>query len=750
MGFSRLQNFVCVCLAALPLSAQVSVLTYQYDASRAGANLNESVLTKASVTVNRFGKLFSYPVDGYIYGQPLYLPSVTIPRKGVHDVVYVATEHDSLYAFDADTSAGPNSAPLWQISFINPIAGVTTVPSQDTACSQITPELGITSTPVIDPGSGTIYVVAMTKETSGSSTAYVHRLHALDVATGAEKAGSPVAIQASVPGTGEGGTTVTFRAKDYKQRAGLVLSNGILYTAWASHCDIGQYHGWLIAYDAKTLVQTAVYNNTPNGNQASFWAGGAAPAVDAAGNIFVVGGNGTFDAGGKGPDVGESYLKLSTSGGLALADYFAPFNYDSLNQADLDLGSAGVALLGDEAGSSQHPHLMVGAGKEGRIYLLDRDNLGKVRAGSDSQIVQSQLGAIGALFGNPAYYNKTIYFCGVNDNLKAFPISGARIATSAASQSAEQFVYPGCVPTISANGAADGIVWIIEASGRLHAYDASNLATELYNSDQSPTRDSLTGTPVKFSVPTVVNGRVYAGTQSTLEVYGLLSGVVGVVTGVSNAASGDASAVAPGSIASIYGSGLAQSIGIATTFPVPALLGGASVSVNSVAAPLLYAGPNQINFQVPFEVSGSASVTVTAGGLPAGSKSVPLHSTAPGIFLLPQGRAAAVNQDGSVNSADHTAAPASAIAVYATGLGAVDPPVTAGVAASAVELSKVTAGVTATVGGQPATVLFAGLAPGYAGLYQVNLVVPQLAPGDYPLQISAGGVASNTATISVR
>jgi uncharacterized protein (TIGR03437 family) len=746
MGLFRVRNFVCICLAALPLSAQVSVLTYQYDASRAGANLNESVLTKANVSVNQFGKLFSYPVDGYVYGQPLYLPNVTIPQKGIHDVVYVATEHDSVYAFDADTNSGANSAPLWQVSFINPGAGVTTVPYQDTGCSQIVPELGITSTPVIDPDSGTIYVVAMTKETAGSVTTYVHRLHALDVATGAEKAGSPVAIQASVPGTGEGGTTIVFRAKDYKERAGLVLWNGIVYTAWASHCDIGQYHGWLIGYDAKTLRQTAVYNNTPNGNEASFWAGGAAPAVDAAGNIYVVGGNGTFDTGGKGPDAGESYLKLSTSGGLALADYFTPFNYASLNQSDLDVGSAGVALLPDEAGSSQHPHLMVGAGKEGRIYLLDRDNLGKVQAGSDSQIVQSIPGAIGALFGNPAYYNKTIYFCGLGDRLKAFPISGARMAATPASQSAAQFASPGCVPTISANGTADGIVWILEASGMLHAYDASNLATELYNSNQNKTRDAL-GATVKFSVPTVVNGKAYAGTQSSLAVYGLLSGVA---TSVANAASGDASAVAPGSIASMYGSGLAPSIAIAGAFPLPPLLGGASVSVNGVAAPLFYAGPNQINFQVPVLLSGNAAVIVTAGGLQTGARSVPLRNTAPGIFLLPQGRAAAVNQDGSVNSPDRTAAPASLLAVYATGLGAVNPPVATATPAPTVSLSVVTAAVTATVGGQPATVLFAGLAPGYAGLYQVNLMVPQLAPGDYPLQISAGGVASNTATISIR
>jgi uncharacterized protein (TIGR03437 family) len=320
------------------------------------------------------------------------------------------------------------------------------------------------------------------------------------------------------------------------------------------------------------------------------------------------------------------------------------------------------------------------------------------------------------------------------------------MGTSPASQSAAQFDYPGCVPTISANGTADGIVWILEASGMLHAYDASNLAAELYNSNQNKTRDAL-GATVKFSVPTVVNGKVYAGTQDSLAVYGLLSGVA---TAVANAASGDTAALAPGSIASMYGSGLAPSIGIAGTFPLPPLLGGASVSVNGVAAPLFYAGPNQINFQVPVSLSGSAAITVTAGGKQTGARSVPLRDTAPGIFLLAQGRAAVVNQDGSVNGPDRTAAPGSPLAVYATGLGLVNPPVSTGAAASAVTLSRVTVVVTATVGGQPATVLFAGLAPGYAGLYQVNLMVPQLAPGDYPLQISAGGVASNRATVSVR
>jgi hypothetical protein len=503
---------------ACPALPQVNVLTYQYDNTRAGTNPNETVLTPANVNSSRFAKLFSHPVDGQVYGQPLYLTDVYVPGKGAHNVVYVVTEHDSVYAFDADSNAGSNAAPLWQVSFINPAAGVTTVPATDVGCTQISPEIGITSTPVIDPVSGTLYVVAMTKE-SGS---YVHRLHGLDVASGAEKPASPVVIQATYPGTGEGGTTLVFKAKDYKQRPGLLLVNGVVYTGWSSHCDIGPYHGWLMGYDAQTFQQVTVYNSTPDGEGASFWAGGAAPAADSAGNIYFVNGNGSFNYASGGRNLGESYVKLSTGGGLTVVDYFTPFNFDSLNEGDLDVGSTGVAFLGDEAGSAAHPHLMVGAGKEGRIYLLDRDNLGAFQAGTDSQIVQSIApGAIKPLYGNPAYFNKLVYFCSSGGGLAGFPVSAAAMAPSYTTHSSGQFSFPGCVPTVSANGTANGIVWVLEVDGILHAYDASLLENELYNSNQDAARDAL-GSYVKFSVPTVANGKVYAGTANSLAVYGLL------------------------------------------------------------------------------------------------------------------------------------------------------------------------------------------------------------------------------------
>lgn len=734
-----MSRWVLVLAAAVPLAAQVSVLTYQYDVSRAGANLQETVLNPADVNAAQFGKLFSAPVDGYVYAQPLYMPGLNITGKGIHNVVFVVTEHDSVYAFDAD-----GGTLLWQASFLNPQAGVTTVPYGDTGCSQIDPEIGITSTPVIDPQTGTLYTAAMTKENG----TYVHRLHALDITSGQERGGSPVTIQATYPGTGEGGTTLTFRAKDYKQRPGLLLLNGVVYTGWSSHCDLGQYHGWLMAYDAATLRQVAVFNNTPNGNEASFWAGGAAPAADANGNIYLVSGNGTFDYASGGPDLGEGYIKLSTANGLAVADYFAPFNYAALNASDTDTGSAGVVLLPDAVGSPAHPHLMVGAGKEGRLYLLDRDHLGGLNTGSDSQIVQSLPGGTSSLFGNPAYFNQNIYFCGAGDNLKTFPISQAQMTTRPSMTTALTFAFPGCVPSISANGTASGIVWILEARGELHAYDASNLQKELYNTSQNSARDALGGY-VKFSAPAIANGKVYAGTQNSLVAYGLLNGgASGPVVG--NAASGDRTAVAPGSIASIYGQGLAQSTAPASSFPLPSSLAGAAVTVNGVTAPLLYASPSQINFQVPPQTSPvTATVAVNVNGTPVAATAVNVQPTAPGIFLLGQ-RAAALNQDYSVNSAAQPAAAGSVIAVFVTGLGATMPASGGGVAAPAGVLSTAAASVSATIGGQAAPVSFAGLAPRFAGLDQVNIVVPQLAAGDYPIQIAANGVVSNTATISVR
>lgn len=725
--------FWCFFVTSFSLAGQVNVTTYQYDLARTGSNTNEFVLNKANVNADTFGLLYTLPVDGMIYGQPLYVANVNIAGRGTHNVVYVATENDSVYAFDADSGG----APLWQDTFAN--SGAVPVTADEVGCSQIKPQIGITSTPVIDLSRGAIYVVAMTQEGGN----YVQRLHALDLSTGAEKPGSPVAIQATYPGTGEGGSTLVFNPRNYKQRPGLLLLNGVVYTAWASHCDIGTYHGWLIGYDGGTLQQVSVYNNTPNGNMGSFWNGGAAPAADANGNIYVVSGNGAFDGD---QNLGESYIKLSSSGGLGVADYFTPFNYEALNGADLDTGSAGVVLIGDEAGSAAHPHLMASAGKEGRIYLIDRDNMGKLNNGSDSQIPQSLLGGMPSLFGNPAYFNHYLYFCGSGSYLGAYSISNARMSTAPASESYEKYGYPGCVPTISSNGSSNGIVWTLEPFVGLHAYDANDLGHELYNSGAN----ASPGSTVKYSVPTVANGKVYAGRDSVLAVYGLLSaGAVGIPA--ANSASGDVGSVAPGGLATIYGSGLAAGTESAASLPAPTSLAGASVTVGGYSAPMLYASSGQVNFQVPFEVPpGPAVFTVFVNGSAVASGSLTVLATAPGIFMLDGGRAAVVNQNGSLNSPGSPASAGSVVSVYGTGLGTVSLQVASGAPAPSGSIAYTNATVSVTVGTAAGQLQFAGLAPGFAGLYQVNFVVPSLPAGQYALKITAGGAVSNVATISVQ
>jgi hypothetical protein len=502
----RLASTILLC--ALSSSGQIGVLTYHNDLARTGQNLNETSLTPATVRSRQFGQLFSEAVDGQVYAQPLYMPEVSIPGKGVYNVVFVVTEHDSVYAFDADGSA---TAPLWHVNFTNTALGVTTVPAESLVCNVITPEIGITGTPVIDPASGTLYVVAMTLEQFGQT--YVQRLHALDVATGAERPGSPVAIEASVPGMGDGNTTVTFKPGLYKQRAGLLLLDGVVYTAWTSHCDSGNYHGWLIGYDAHTLQRVSVYTSTPNWYAGSFWQSGAAPAADAHGNIYIVSANGTFDAERGGSDLGESIIKLSTAKTLSVADYFTPFNADTLSLQDMDFGSSGALLLPDAAGTPAHPHLLVSGSKAGGIYVLDRDNLGHFQPGGDSQIVQFLASAVGPVFGTPVYFNNTVYFAAKNDAVKAFSVSNGRLSAQPVSQSVGSFPYLGSAPSISANGSINGILWTIDTSVQLRAYDANNLADELYHAS--------IGSYVKFSTPTIANGKVYIGTMNSLVVFGL-------------------------------------------------------------------------------------------------------------------------------------------------------------------------------------------------------------------------------------
>lgn len=504
-------------------SAVKDVLTYHNDNARTGQQLNETTLTPANVNSSTFGKLFVISVDGKVDAEPLYAAGLSV-GGATHNVLVVATEHGSVYAFDAD-----NGTTLWQKSML--LSGETT--SDDHSCGQVSPEIGVTSTPVIDLNAGphgTIYAVAMSK----AGTQYFQRLHALDLTTGAEQFGGPTTIQATFPGSGDNssGGNVIFDPGQYKDRPGLLLMNGIIYTAWSSHCDIRPYTGWMISYNQNTLAQISVLNVTPNGNEGSFWNAGAGPAADTNGNIFALNANGVFDTNldtngfPAQRDFGNAFLRLSTNGGqLAVADYFAPTDTAAENATDGDLGSGGALVVPDLTDSTgKTRHLAVGAGKDGHIYVVDRDNMGKFNAANNSNVYQDVASALaGSVFSMPAYFNGVIYYGAVGDTLRAFPFSQARLALSATSQSATTFPFPGATPGISANGSSNGIVWAAEngSVAVLHAYDATNLSHELYNSNQAGTRDQF-GVGNKFITPMIANGKVYVGTTNSVGVFGIM------------------------------------------------------------------------------------------------------------------------------------------------------------------------------------------------------------------------------------
>lgn len=536
--------------ATNPVSIQIPMLTYHNDNARRGANTNETQLTLANVNSASFGKLFSYAVDGYIYAQPLVMTNVAILGKGTHNLVIVVTEHESVYAFDADSNQGLNAAPLWKSSFINPAAGVTTVPNSETGTSDIVPEVGITATPVIDPATGTLYLEAKTKEVVNGTATYVHRLHALDLSTGLERtnglvANSPVIIGVTnYPGTGSGANDndgaghVLFNNLKEHSRPALTLVNGVLLIAYASHGDNQPYHGWLFAYDAHSLAQLSVFNSTPNGGLGGFWQGGGGATVDENGYFYWMTGNGSFNATGatfgSTNNFAMSVLKFAmTNGAISLVDYFSPFDEAALSGADADLGSGAPLVLPPSVGSASHPRLLAAAGKGGKIYLLDRDNMGRFNAANDSRTVQVVTNALGSggqngSYMTPAFYNNTLYYIGMNNYLRAFPLSGGLISTATPVQSPTLYGDKGSSsPSISANGTSNAIVWVVESDAYasagpaiLHAYNATNVAQELYNSTQNSARDTLGGA-VKFTLPTVVNGKVYAGNAYSLSVFGV-------------------------------------------------------------------------------------------------------------------------------------------------------------------------------------------------------------------------------------
>jgi hypothetical protein len=504
--------------------------TYHNDNARTGQNLDEIALSPATVNRQRFGKLFADSVDGYVNAQPLYVPDVNIAGMGEHDVVYVATQHDSAYALDADASM----APLWQVSFIDPADGITTVPSADTHSIGIVPEIGITGTPVIDPASGTLYVVARTKENG----AYAQRLHALDIGTGAEKFGGPVLIQASAPGSAapnDGNGNVLWDPLVHNQRAALLFSRGVVYIGFASHDDLGPYHGWVLGYDAATLEQVAAYNDTPNGTKGGIWQTAGGPAADSDGNIFVQTGNGTFDGDSGGDDFGDSVLKLepvadafTPNSALSLADWYTPYNQQFFADHDLDLGSGGPMILPDQ--TKGPPHLLAGGDKQGNLYIWNRDDLGHFTPDQHKQAVQYLPNVIGPVFGTPAYWRGLVYFWGAGDRLRAYKLRNGHLSRPPASIGPRNLGGISS-PTVSANGATGGIVWLLEffippggttpqVPAVLDAFDAADVSRQLYRSSNSP-RDAA-GLGVKFTVPTVADGKVYVGGQYQLTVYGLL------------------------------------------------------------------------------------------------------------------------------------------------------------------------------------------------------------------------------------
>jgi hypothetical protein len=504
------------------VSAGTDVTTYHNDIARTGQNTTETKLTQANVNSTTFGLLRNLAVDGLVDAEPLYLSQLSV-AGAAHNVVFIVTEHDSVYAFDSDTGAQ-----LWKVSLL----GSGEIPSDNRGCSQVTPEIGITSTPVINRAAGAhgiVYAVAMSK--NGST--YFQRLHALDVTTGAELEGGPVTVQATYPGTGanSSGGQVVFDPGQYKERAALLLLNGVIYTGWSSHCDFNPYTGWIMGYNASTLAQMSVLNLTPNGSEGSIWQSGGGLAADPQGNIYALVANGTFDttldANGfpNKQDFGNGYVKVSTAGGtLQVADYFNMMNTVSESGSDTDLGSGGAMVLPDLTyGTANILNLAVGAGKDGNLYVVNRNNMGKWNANSNN-VYQELPGAVpNGVYGVPAYFNNTVYYCDVNATLKSFSFSSGKLSTIPV-QTGASFTYPGVLPSVSANGTSNGIVWAIENTGSavLHAFAANDLTQELYNSNQASGGRDQFGSGNKFITPMIADGKVFAPTTNSVAVFGLL------------------------------------------------------------------------------------------------------------------------------------------------------------------------------------------------------------------------------------
>lgn len=741
-AINKLVLFLNVGVVVVPrlLLSQVSVLTANYDTPRTNSNLNEAILNRGNVSAATFGKIGFFPVDGQIYAQPLYASGILIPGVGTRDVVYTATMHNSVYALDANAST--SAPPIWHVNLGDSVpSSALNVTFGDSmqVYTDILPEVGILSTPVIDLDREAIYVVSETLERGVP----IFRMHALSLADGHEMFGGPVVIAASVPGEGLGSEngTIAFDPAMHLQRPGLALANGIVYAAFGSHGDAPPYHGWMIGYNAGNLRRRiAVFNATPNGSGASFWQAGRAPAIDTDGNIIAVTGNGDTLAG----DYGDSILKLSGRD-LSLLDWYTPDNCLDLENGDLDLGSSGAIFL---PGARQ----VLTIGKSGQMLVVNSDSMGHLGP-ADSANSQSITANPAQMDGiaNLALWSRTadtlVYLLEPYGPLKAYRMSAGRLDPTVQSQSVPTTFTRSSGVAVSAQGDTDGtgIVWQTTADiyglqipGTLHAFDAADLSNELWNSEMMPDRDRL-GRFAKLVTPTVVNGRVYVPTFSNqLAVYGLLSAPRPhandiQVTALASSATLLQSAISPGEVLTIFGINLGPSsmarTQIDNTGHVSSALAGTQVLFDGVAAPVLYTSSGEVGVVAPFEISGpTTQVQVAYGGqVSTPTKLGVVHAT-PALFALDGtggGPGSILNEDRSLNTPDNPAKPGSVVSLFATGLGQTDPASEDGKVTDPRALANTLLPVVVLLDGRPAEVQYQGPAPAMVrGFFQVNVRIP--------------------------
>jgi uncharacterized protein (TIGR03437 family) len=732
-------------LCALRSHAAVNILTANGDNDRTNSNLQETQLSPATVNASTFGKLGVFAVDGQVYSQPLVVTGLSMAGMGTHNVVFVTTMHNSAYAFDADAMAPVST--LWQVNLGSSVPSLLLYgPDGD-----ITNEVGILSTGVIDLQRGVLYVVADVLK----NDAPVFYLHALDLTTGAERLNGPVALAASVRGTGteaRADGTIPFDPMQHLQRPGLLLANDAVYVSFGSHGDMDPYHGWMLSYDASDLShQAGVYMSTPNGNAGSIWQSGRGPAADSQGNIYAITGNGDYDGV---RNFGQSYLKLPATGAAPL-DSFTPSNWKSMSDNDYDI-SAGPALV---AGT----HAVIGADKGGRLYVINGDAM---RQAGSASIIAASTGSIFNLAVWSRGGNASVYAQGEGEPVKCFQVTGNTVNPKPVSAALNAIPYGRIGMTISANGVQDGsgILWetagdyFAGAPGTLYAYDASNLANELWNSDMNSARDQMS--PItKFVAPTVANGKVYVpGNSNEVTVYGLIPPPGGggetfpsIATLVS--AASYSPAVSPGELVAIFGSNLGPTapagLRLDASGSVATTIGDTQVLFDGVASPMIFASATQVNAIVPFgATAGTTEVQVQYQGQASLSLPMTVVPAAIGIFSVDSsgvGQAIALNQDGKLNSALNPAAPGSVVTFMATGAGQWSPAGVDGAIVGAGDLARPVLPVNAMVGGQPAEVQYAGGAPGVVeGVIQVNLQIPATSQtgAAVPLMLQVGDSTS--------